>query len=93
MYAKPNCKITISMRLDLPKGHPNLAAGHPFAVEQDSHTRTHQALGKFVVGQEVVVQEAGVEEHNHEEQIAGLSVCAALAVVLIGCNSARKLSG
>ncbi len=72
------------MRLDLPKGHSSLAADHPFAVEQDSHTRIRQALGKFVVGQEVVVQEAGGEEHNHEVQIAGLSVCAALAVVLIG---------
>ncbi len=81
------------MRLDLPKGHPNLAADHPFAVEQDFHTRTHQASGKFVVGQVVVVQEAGVEEHNHVVQIAGLSACAALAVVLIGCNSARRLSG
>jgi hypothetical protein len=84
LFTNPNCKIIISMRLDLPKGHPNLAADHPFAAEQDSHTRTHQALGTSVVGQEVVVQEAGVEEHNHEGQIAGLSVCAALAVVLIG---------
>jgi hypothetical protein len=93
LYAKPNCKIIISIRLDLPKGHPNLAADHPFAVEQDSHTRTQQLLEKFVEGQEVVVQEVAVEEHNHEVQIAGLSVCVALVVVLIGCNSARKLSG